>query len=284
MKECNMIGQGCFHCLTITNSTREHRARLQHIWWQSFLSHLYRRQNHHNALHVNCRGRGESRSPEQPNRVSRSECRLLALLNFALGQRTPGWIEGVPTKWPERFFEPHECYYLIATDSYVLKSETDAVGAATIHWLHDIKCLGMTTPVSGPSRGFDEIYCDSPHVNFKRHMRAFDAITNGQLSCTCSKSHPFGTFFQHLVTCIKTRDGCVMALRVAIGVLERLRWGKSSNCLIEKLYKHFRGWGGEREASVGVDQIVRIQEIWNTRSCCQTILVCLWVHFEMAFR
>ena len=58
------------------------------------------------------------------------------------------------------------------------------MGAATIHLLHDIKCPGMTTPVSGPSRGFDEIHCDSPHVKFKRHLRAFDAITNRHLSCS----------------------------------------------------------------------------------------------------
>ena len=42
----------------------------------------------------------------------------------------------------ERFFEPHECYSPIGTDSYALKSETDAVGAATIHLLHDINAWG----------------------------------------------------------------------------------------------------------------------------------------------
>ena len=34
-----------------------------------------------------------------------------------------------------------ECYSLIATDSYVLKSETDVVGAATIHLLHEINAV-----------------------------------------------------------------------------------------------------------------------------------------------
>ena len=39
---------------------------------------------------------------------------------------------------------------------------------------------------------------------------------------------------------LKTRDGRVMALRITMAVLERLRSGKSGNCLVEKLYQHFR--------------------------------------------
>ena len=39
---------------------------------------------------------------------------------------------------------------------------------------------------------------------------------------------------------LKTTDGRVMALRIAMAVLERLRSGKSGNCLVEKLYQHFR--------------------------------------------
>ena len=42
----------------------------------------------------------------------------------------------------ERDFKPHKTYSTIATESYVLRSETDVVGTATIHLLHDINVWG----------------------------------------------------------------------------------------------------------------------------------------------
>lgn len=41
------------------------------------------------------------------------------------------------------------------------------------------------------------------------------------------------------------RDGCVMTLRVAMGVLERLRSGKSGNCLITSISGNEEVRGGK---------------------------------------